>query len=242
MKIEALIRYPIKGMAGEACRAWALRPGHGAPGDRRHALMRADRPIEDLTSWAPKRHFMQGMYTTTLSMVRIDWTEDRVRFETASAHYQTARNAIDQGLADWLAGIDPALAGLRVLTRPAGWRDVPNPYLSLLNPATVRAIADQTGTTNQMARYRGNLWVRSVPAFAEYDWIGRTLQMGGVELRVVEPIVRCKATELPGNGERDRGFLDRLETVSPDLHCGVYVEVVSGGEIALGDPVWLLES
>lgn len=241
MRVRALFRYPIKGMAGESCPHSWLTPGHAIPGDRASALLRADRPLSTPTQWAPKRHFMQGMYTTLFSRIAIDWQPDYAEFRLGE-HQLTLNRPIqsDPALAEWLAQHDPNLPPLRLVWRDEGWADLETPLWSIINPKTVEAIAEATGTLSNPARYRGNLWLDEVPAYEELTWVNRILRIGGVLCRVIEPIVRCKATEVNWSGTRDIGFLDQLETVSQDLVCGVYVETLTAGQICIDDTVEVL--
>lgn len=238
MQIGALWRYPVKGMAGESCPFFDLAPKIGISGDRQFALMRADRPLANVTQWAPKRHFMQGMYTTLLSQVRILWHAETVRLTYKEQTLELPRPLVQTtALCDWLAHLDPSLPHLRLIDHVHGWADVSRPVWSVINPSTVQAIADATGTAFSMARYRGNVWLDHLAAFEELSWVGRTVMCGSVQCRVVEPIVRCKATEVNWLGSRDLGFLDRLEQISPDLVCGVYLETLSPGRLSVGDPI-----
>lgn len=241
MHVSALFRYPIKGMAGEACQHYSLIPGHAIPGDRRSALMRADRPLTHTTDWAPKRHFMQGMYTTLLSQIAIDWSPEYAAFKLGT-HQLTLPRPVESGsdLSDWLAQLDPSLPPLTLVSRDQGWADLAQPLWSIINLSTVQAIAEATSTQPNPARYRGNLLLEGAAAYEELTWINRTLRLGSVLCRVVEPIVRCKATEVNWSGSRDAGFLDRLETVSPDLVCGLYVETLTEGQISINDRLELL--
>ena len=68
--------------------------------------------------------------------------------------------------------------------------------------------------------------------------IGRDLTIGQAGLKVVKRIVRCAATEVdPDTGIRDVAVPRTLMDNFGHADCGVYAEVIAGGEIASGDEI-----
>jgi uncharacterized protein YcbX len=45
-------------------------------------------------------------------------------------------------------------------------------------------------------RFRPNIVVSGCPAWAEFGWVGKQIKIGGVVMRVLEPTVRCPATQV----------------------------------------------
>src|SRR5262249_32935133 len=88
-------------------------------------------------------------------------------------------------------------------------------------------------------RFRGNLYVSDWPAWCELDLIGKELGIGRrARLKVVKRIKRRAAT----NGGPDPRVRDLEVPQALTRHlghgdCGVYAEVVKGGEIAQGDNI-----
>ena len=59
---------------------------------------------------------------------------------------------------------------------------------------------------------------------------------GGARLKVIKRIVRCAATNVdPETGLRDMSIPDTLMQSFGHADCGVYAEVVAGGQIDVGD-------
>ena len=92
-------------------------------------------------------------------------------------------------------------------------------------------------------RFRPNVVVSTAPedrGFAENDWIGRTVTIGGnVRLAITQPCPRCVMITLPqGDLPKDSGIL-RTAAQHNAVNVGVYASVVSGGTIHRGDPVTL---
>jgi uncharacterized protein YcbX len=67
---------------------------------------------------------------------------------------------------------------------------------------------------------------------------GASLRLGAADVVVSRPIVRCAATEVdPATAERDRPIPADLHRLYGHVWCGIYLQVVSGGQIRIGDRV-----
>jgi uncharacterized protein YcbX len=90
-------------------------------------------------------------------------------------------------------------------------------------------------------RWRGNLWIDGLQPWAEFDWVGRDVQIGSAVLHVKERIVRCKATSAnPSTGQIDADTLGALNAGYGHQDFGVYAQVIRGGSVTLGDTVTML--
>jgi uncharacterized protein YcbX len=86
-------------------------------------------------------------------------------------------------------------------------------------------------------RFRPNLLVDLPGDHAEDAWIGRTLRIGGLRMRVDRPDSRCTIiTTDPDTGERDPSILKALGRTH-DACAGVYGSVVEPGRVEIGDEV-----
>ena len=94
----------------------------------------------------------------------------------------------------------------------------------------------------EVRRFRPNIVVATPEGqrgFVEQDWVGRTLALGQVRLRVTGPCPRCVMTTLPqADLPADAGIL-RAAVREAKGHVGVYAEVVHGGDVRRGDQVRL---
>jgi len=89
---------------------------------------------------------------------------------------------------------------------------------------------------------RSIFWNRATPAWAEREWVGREIQVGGAVLRVLKGTVRCPATEVnPDTFERDADPVAELRSLYGHTELGVHAEVIEGGRFAIGDAMELLE-
>jgi uncharacterized protein YcbX len=77
-------------------------------------------------------------------------------------------------------------------------------------------------------------------AWQEFDWIGKTLSVGGARLRVLERTQRCAATDVdPETGKRDTAIPAVLQRTWGHADFGVYAQIARDGTIAVGDPLSL---
>jgi uncharacterized protein YcbX len=111
--------------------------------------------------------------------------------------------------------------------------------VSVLLDLWVRDVEALVGEPLDPQRWRPNVYVAAAPGFAkrEGDLVGCELRAGGVALRVVAAIRRCVTTTY----DVDTGaLLPRvLEAVAAqrDNVVGVYCDVETPGDVALGDAV-----
>ena len=81
-----------------------------------------------------------------------------------------------------------------------------------------------------------NIWLEGMDPWEEFDLVGREIEIGAVRLKVIERCTRCNATNAsPESGKRDAQIPATLKQRYGHMDFGVYAQVVSGGEIRLGD-------
>jgi uncharacterized protein YcbX len=92
-------------------------------------------------------------------------------------------------------------------------------------------------------RFRPNIVIEPYPGtngFVENGWVGQTLRLGDeVRLKITRSCKRCVMTTLAqGDLPRDLGIL-RTAARYNEVRVGVYASVESGGNVTLGDHVWV---
>lgn len=91
-------------------------------------------------------------------------------------------------------------------------------------------------------RLRPNIVIGGVEGLAERDWPGRRLRIGSVVISVAKLRGRCVMTTYdPDTQEQDLSVLRRIASKF-DGKMALDCSVASGGRIAVGDPVELLEA
>jgi uncharacterized protein YcbX len=111
--------------------------------------------------------------------------------------------------------------------------------VSVLFDLWVRDVEALVGEPLDPLRWRPNIYVRAEPEFTRREpaLVGATLRAGTAVLRVVETIDRCVTpTYDVGTGEPLPLVLQAVATQRDNV-VGVYCEVVTPGEIAVGDTV-----
>jgi uncharacterized protein YcbX len=121
--------------------------------------------------------------------------------------------------------------------------------LHLLTTSTLDALrAAHAGGDFDVRRYRANVVVEDAgDGFAENDWIGRTVSLGGAgaAMQVSIPTMRCVMTTMAQPGlDRDVSLLQTIARTNRQTIfggewacCGVYGDVAAGGEVRVGDEV-----
>ena len=238
-------RHPIKSIGGEDLAKIRLAPARRLPGDREWAVLTeaGERHAEgaEPESWLPKSCFMRGAASLPLQAISGGWQgenialthPDRPPLEFDPAHQGRA-------LLDWLAPLWPGQAPRPTrLIRGAGiWTDNKWPWISILSLDSLAELERRTARPLGIARWRGNLWGEGWQAGAEAGLIGQIIRIGDTELRVTQPIRRCEATCADtATGRADIDMVATLQQNGGDSCFGLYAEVVSGGQITIGDEV-----
>src|SRR5262249_1455062 len=117
--------------------------------------------------------------------------------------------------------------------------DLPRQVVSIVNLASIRAIARATGAPLSPLRFRANLYVDGWPEWHEFALLGREIAVGpSARAKPIERIGRCAATEVdPETGESDVSILQTMRRGFGHSDCGLYCEVTAGGDVRAGDPV-----
>ena len=127
----------------------------------------------------------------------------------------------------------------RVVCAPGhSFSDVREKCLHIINLASVRALETAIGVIIDPGRFRANVVIDGLEAWAELDWVGRSLQLGSARVGVFKRTVRCAATNVdPVTAVRGGDIPDALDRTFGHRDFGVYATVTEGGYMGLGDHV-----
>lgn len=244
--VEAIYRYPVKGLSPQRLDGVMLEPGRTLPGDRLYAIENGPSGFDAAApAHLPKRHFLMLMFHERLArlVTRYDETSQEIAIsaggaETLRADLSTAtgREAVERFFADFCA--EDLRGAPKLLRGPDGhsFSNVARRVVSIINLSSVAAIAAAIGKPVNPLRFRGNVYVRGWQPWEEFELVGRTLKIGpAARLSVVKRIVRCAATDVdPETGARDLDIPGTLRATQGHVDCGVYAEVTEAGAIAVG--------
>jgi uncharacterized protein YcbX len=227
--IQQLWRYPVKSMLGEACASLRV-DARGAEGDRLYAVRDAQGKLgSGKTSGRHQR--MDGLFGFRARRTN----------GAPSVVFPDGRT---------MQGDDPAIhaalsAALELpvtLVRESGPRHFDSAPIHIVTTASLawlrQALPD--GKVDER-RFRPNLLIEAEGATPlEQQWLGKTLQVGSLQLRVTDPTERCRMTTLAqGDLPEDLRVLREIAQ-QQDAQFGVYADVVAPGEVRVGDPVKIL--
>lgn len=252
MKVGAIYRYPVKGLSAEKMERVTLVPGECLPHDRRFAIALGSTVFNPRNpEWLPKTKFVMLMRDEKLALLQTRFDAETGVLTIAEDGRELLRERLTEfegcrSVAEFCTNfLGPGVDGpLRVVEAPghafADARRRPNAttgqYVSLINHASIAALERAMEAAIDPIRFRANFYFDGEAAWREHDWIGAEISLGAARLRVVSPITRCAATQVnPATAARDLDIPAALDRNFGHINMGIYAEVMSGGEIALGD-------
>lgn len=239
MRIGQIFRFPIKGLPGEALDVAAVQTGNGIEGDRCIAFGNGTVAHAD-GQWASCLSFTILKNDKSLQKWAVESQPPQIAVRAPEADRlvfnattQDGRDAARTYLSKHLATQGPKPR--KVVSAPQGMFDSKLSGLSIVNPNTVRELSRASGIELDPRRFRGNLLVEGLPAFAEFDLIGKILRVGQARIAITKSIARCSATSVnPETKEVDTNGPRLLATHFGHIHCGIYGTVLESGSLETG--------
>lgn len=249
-QVVALYRYPVKGLSSELLSQAALMPGGTMPADRKWAIEAIPGKFDDSApAHQPKIVFYMLMRDERLAQLRTRYDDattaltiaDRDGLELTRGLLATeaGRREVAAFVASFLG---PDLRGVPRVVSADGhsFSDVKEKCLHIINLASLRELERIAGRAIDPVRFRANVLLDGMPAWSEFDLLGREVRIGEVTLKVYKRTQRCAATNVdPKTAQRDMAIPELLATSFGHSDFGVYATVENSGAVHVGDRVAL---
>jgi uncharacterized protein len=229
--VEAIFRYPVKSMGGEALGVATLG-WHGVEGDRRLAFRRMDEKggfpwlsagrLPDLLLFTPRR------------------PEDSAQIPT---HIRTPDGKSLPVFGEELAREIARRHGAPVQMMHLKHGIFDDGAVSVIASHTVREIARLAGLSPDVRRFRPNILVRSKRsvAFEEDEWVGGVLTFGdGADspaIAVTMRDVRCAMLNLDPDSAKSAPAMMKAVVRANQNNAGIYGTVTRIGQVAVGQTI-----
>lgn len=251
--IEMLYRYPVKGLSPERLQSADLVNDQGFAGDREYALaLPATKFDPDAPEPQSKTKFAVLVAHEKLAQLQSHLEPTSKRLTISEGGSQRASGQLDTmngrvAIEDYFENFIGTEVGGRVrLVSAPGHRftDV-SVYsrdfmmaVSVVNLASVRALAGYMGVPLDPLRFRANIYIDGLPAGTELEWIDRPVILGSVACVGAKRTRRCAATNVdPVTAARNLDIPRALHTRYGHADLGIYIFVRGNGRIERGTEV-----
>lgn len=226
--VEALFRYPVKSMRGEALDEASLG-WHGIEGDRRFALRR----LEDRGGFP--------WLTAGKLPALVLFTPQRTGQSELPAHVRTPGGEELPLFGEALAQEVGRRFGAPVQMMQMNHGVFDDATISVITSTTVREICGLSGQSADARRFRPNILVRSLRAvpFEEDEWVGGVLSFGeaGPEVTVTSRDLRCAMVNLDPDSAHSAPEVMKAVVRANGNTAGIYGTVTRGGRLAAGQSI-----
>jgi uncharacterized protein YcbX len=243
-RLNALYRYPVKGLTPEPLERVRLTVGETLPFDRAWAIENGPGRFDpQQPRHLPKINFLMLMRDERLATLKTKFDDETQTLTIFRDGKQVARGQLTTPLGRQLieqfmaAYMKAELRGPPKIVHAPGhsFSDVAAKCVHIVNLASVRELERVSGRTIDPLRFRANLYLEGLAPWAEFGWLDKELRIGEARLAVFARTTRCEATNVdPASGARDMAVPELLARTWGHTDFGVYAKVVDGGEIVAG--------
>ena len=187
-KIQAIYRYPVKGLSPEPLSRTSLSAGQTVPCDRLYAIENGPSGFDPANpAYLPKQRFLMLMRNARLAELRTAFDEASHTLTIRSENREAARGDLRtaEGRAADRSDFSRSTAPTNCADRPRycsatghSFSDVAQKVVSIINLASVAALEDAVGAPVHPLRFRGNLYVEGWPAWHEFDLLDKEISIG----------------------------------------------------------------
>ncbi len=252
-QIVTLSNYPIKGLSANNLSSVEIFRGNGFPNDRMFAFAKANSGfVPSDPKPMPKDHFIVLMQYAKLAGLQTSFDPDQQQLTVQEGSQPPVTYEMSdkedrvrvRELLNELLKLPEEEYPFFATASPHRFTDVSvvsekmMNAISLLNLASLRAFGDAISQPVDPRRFRANIVFDGWPPFSELDLVGRIVQIGGLQFRVLKRTQRCAATEVnPDTSDRDIRVPYLLRKTYGHMDMGVYAEALESGVLNIGDRV-----
>lgn len=247
--LESIYRFPIKGFTGESLDSCQVFTDQMLPFDRIYAVENGSNRFDpEDPQYLPKINFLMLMRDERVALLdaRFDEQEHRLEIRVGGKvvtkgdlRTKIGRDLIEQFLA---AFFKSELRGAPkiVAAENHNFSDVPDKWLHMVNLQSIRDLERITNQKIHPLRFRANLYVENLPPWSEFDLIGKSIEIGDIQLEVTTRTTRCETTNVdPEKAQRDLSIPSQLMRSFGHSDFGVYAAVKTNGQLNQGDQLTL---
>ncbi|MEX2032185.1 MAG: MOSC domain-containing protein [Dehalococcoidia bacterium] len=264
--VAALYRYPIKGFTPESAETLTVQADGRIQGDRvlafRLSSVPEPRVLEDGSSWWPKQHLISLQDYPGVARLGMRYDDASLTVTVTSEGATLVEAGLDGSgrarLAEAIGDYAKLLPEARRLREPdalplvvegdgvhARFQDRPRGFVTLHGRASLLSLGEALDDPAiDERRFRSNIAVDGLEAWAELGWAGRRIRVGEVEFTFENLVIRCLATHAnPETGERDAEVMTTLTRTFGHEQPAFGILMLpsnGGGTIRVGDPVEVL--
>lgn len=243
--VARIQRFPVKGLSPELLDRVDVMPGEMLPLDRAFALALGSTAFDPAEPrWMAKTYFLMLMRDEKLAALETRFDDATLTLTVSRGGRQVARGKLDEPMGRavieqfFAAYMGEVARGQPKLVAAPGhnFSDVNAKVVSIINLASVKDLERVAGQPVDPLRFRGNIHVEGLPAWAEFGWVDKEFSIGGIKLGVMKRIQRCAATAVnPATAQRDVNIVQSLMRGYGHADMGIYARVLNAGKIAIGD-------
>lgn len=232
--IQHIYRYPVKSFQGESLDRVAVGP-YGLYGDRAFSFIDHTRDDKHLNAkHVPRLLAYSSRYTGEGSAEQFPPVE-----VTAPDGRQLSW---DEQLFREIRGLsNREITPQQFAPGHEGLLAVDQANILITTDASQRELEHIVGLPADVGRFRPNFVIRLAESrpFDEHRWIGSRITVAGIELEVYKKCKRCSMVNVdPRHNDSNPLYLKKIAE-HLDACFGVYAKVVTTGNVAVGDAVYL---
>ena len=243
--LKEIWQYPFKGFPGQRFGHVDVIPNQLLPADRCFAVSNGHPVSHDKLDqgWLNKRHFIQLLSEPRLAelILTYDNKKDIIHLKdkkgavlSAPAHKAgPLMDRLNELLTDRFQ-LTPRLCRLA----KGGYTDTQAPWITIGGTASLADFGQKTQTLADNRRFRLNLIIETQVPFEEFEWAGRHICVGDVELEVIEPVGRCAAINVnPDTTDASQDYLRAMRQSYGHTNLGMFARIMKKGQLAEGAKV-----